>query len=123
MKSTESKISGIAIDSENTLKLWISINKFSENNKVFYTQNAGLDWENISFNLPNIPVNCIILNSETGDLYIGTDIGVFRKESDAERWEKLKNLPIVVVGDLKINYETNDLYITTYGRGVWKMKF
>ncbi len=117
----KTRISGIALHPDDTLKLWVSVNQFSEGNKVFYSKNGGDKWKNISYNLPNIPINCILFNKKNNTLYIGTDTGLFRLEKKSETWEKLKFFPVTVVSELKLNSITNELFIATYGRGIWKM--
>ena len=45
---------------------------------VFMTTNGGGQWNDITGNLPNIPVNAVVADpSISGTFYIGTDIGVF----------------------------------------------
>src|SRR5207237_333754 len=47
---------------------------------VFKTTNRGMSWSDISGNLPNIPVNAIVLDpaAPTTEILIGTDLGVYR---------------------------------------------
>ena len=52
---------------------------------VFKTTDQGAFWESISSNLPDVPVNDIIIDPENeGWCYIATDIGVFVSFSDGE---------------------------------------
>ena len=56
--------------------------------------------------MPNLPVNCIVYQSYAkDDLYIGTDIGVFHKDSTMSEWQLFNNgLPHVSVRELEIQY-------------------
>jgi ligand-binding sensor domain-containing protein len=54
-------------------------------------------------------------------MYIGTDLGVFYKDSSSNSWESLNgNLPNVVVADIEVNMTQNKLVAATYGRGIWQ---
>lgn len=101
---------------------WVTVGGFAERVKVFKTHNGGLDWENVSYNLPNIPVNCIKYHNGTANntVYIGTDLGVYYTNDELEEWELYSdNLPNVIVTDLEID-DTNELiYAATFGRGLW----
>ena len=45
-------------------------------NKIYKSYNKGLSWENISGNLPNIPLNTIALYKNANDgIYVGMDAG------------------------------------------------
>jgi ligand-binding sensor domain-containing protein len=67
--------------------------------------------------LPDLPVNAVAVN-DNGDIYIGTDIGVFYREEGGTSWMPFFNgLPKVPVTDLQI---TNSyIYASTFGRGIW----
>lgn len=121
LEDKELKISDIEIHKQKPLSIWITINNFSQNNKVFHSQNGGITWANISFNLENIPVNCISFDTKNNNLYIGTDTGIFLLKNNSCEWELMEGFPKVIVSDLKINSKSNELYIATYGRGIWKL--
>jgi hypothetical protein len=56
-----------------------------------------------------------------GDLYIGTDVGVYHKDNTMNDWVPyMNNLPNVVVNELEINYNTQKIVAATFGRGVWE---
>jgi len=86
---------------------------------------TGIDKStNLTLNLPNIAINCIAIDKDSKEgLYIGTDVGVFYKDTAMGAWESLNtNLPNVVVTELEINQKERLLYAATFGRGVWKTK-
>ena len=57
---------------------------------VFRTTNAGISWIDISSNLPDAPVNDIIVDPESSQkLYVGTDVGVFASDSLGNTWNYL----------------------------------
>ncbi len=117
-------ITGIAVDPNNSLRVYVSVGNYKDGNKVFKTIDGGANWENISGTLPNVPVNCIVYENTGGSpdeaLYIGTDIGVFYKNSGMSDWIPYQNgLPSVLVFDLEINHVAGVIRAGTFGRGLW----
>lgn len=88
---------------------------------VFVTTNGGAAWTDISANLPNIPVNDIVVDPDVnGTLFIGTDVGVFFSEDGGVSWMTLQSgFPNVAVLGLKIHPPTRLLRASTHGRGMW----
>lgn len=91
---------------------------------VFFSDNRGATWSDITTNLPDIPVNDIERTSFQGIL-IATDIGVLQTDFEGGNWVPFgDNLPSVVVTDL-IGYPINDeakyIYAATYGRSSYKI--
>ena len=84
---------------------------------VFRSTDLGDNWESISSNLPELPVNCIVLDPEQeGRIYIGTDSGIFYTYNSGENWQSFSfNLPTVPVTDWKIHNPTRTLIAGTYG--------
>ncbi|GHC48908.1 hypothetical protein GCM10008083_10420 [Ulvibacter litoralis] len=89
---------------------------------VFYSEDRGETWIDITRNLPNIPVSDIEIGGWEG-VFLATDIGVMRVQSPGEDWEPFgENLPSVVVTDLFMNSsESSYLYAATYGRSMYKI--
>lgn len=115
-------MSDVVIDPNNDQHIIVSFNGYDDGNKVFETWDRGDTWVNTSYNLENVPVNCIIADPEIeNSLYIGTDLGVFYKIPGDEQWIYYSNgLPPVMVHELEINSNNNIIYAATYGRGLWK---
>ncbi|MFL5753316.1 MAG: PKD domain-containing protein, partial [Bacteroidia bacterium] len=119
-------ISSICVDPANPQRIWYTvsgqISGYSPGIKVFYSGNAGQTWTNVSYNLPNIPVNTIVYQPGSNDgLYVGTDVGVYYKDNSMSNWIYYSNgLPNVVVDELEIQQSTGKLRAATYGRGLWE---
>jgi hypothetical protein len=103
-------------------KVWVTFSGFTNGVKVYVSSNGGTSWTNISGTLPNIPANCIVYQNGTNDgIYVGTDAGVFYRDSNTNVWQAyMNNLPRVVVNELEIHYGSNTLNAATYGRGQWQ---
>ncbi|MBK6994840.1 MAG: T9SS type A sorting domain-containing protein [Lewinellaceae bacterium] len=69
-----------------------------------------------------MPANCILYDSITNYLIVGTDIGVFYTDADQIDWKPYgMGMPAVYVLDLKIRQATRKLYAGTHGRGVYSV--
>jgi photosystem II stability/assembly factor-like uncharacterized protein len=88
---------------------------------VFKTADYGQNWTDISSNLPEAPVNDIIINPANNEiLYVATDMGVYVTYDGGNTWSVLgSNLPNVVVCDLVYHQPTNMLVAGTYGRSMY----
>jgi len=116
------RISSIVVHATNPEKVWVTKSGYYSGKKVFYSDHAGLGWLNISGSLPNIPVNCIVYENASQDgIYIGTDVGVYYKDSTMSDWIPfIDYLPNVIVNEMEIFYPENKIIAATYGRGVWE---
>jgi photosystem II stability/assembly factor-like uncharacterized protein len=90
---------------------------------VFRSTNLGQDWESISGNLPELPVNVIIADPGVQNrLFVGTDAGIFYTENGGEQWWGLsQGIPNVPVTDLKIHHPTRNIVAGTYGCSAYKL--
>ena len=118
---------GVTINSfaakENTTTVYATVSGYESGDKVFMSSNNGSTWTNISSNLPNIVMKKVFLKKSTSNdtLYLGTELGVYWKDSATTNWSKLgTNLPNVIISDLEFNYSDNTLFVGTFGRGMWK---
>lgn len=113
-------IRSLAVDPNNSSVVVATLGGFTAGQKLYYTSDAGLNWQNLSGSLPNVPVTCAAVNTN-GDVYIGTDIGVFYQANVEVDWRPFYNgLPRVPITELVL-YPTNDLIVAaTFGRGIWQ---
>ncbi|MDO9512786.1 MAG: T9SS type A sorting domain-containing protein [Bacteroidales bacterium] len=89
---------------------------------VFKSTDMGATWVSISSNLPEFPVNIIVVDPMVpGRLFVGTDAGVYSTTNDGEEWGwAWSNLPAVPVIDLKIHNSTRKIVAATYGLSMYK---
>ena len=116
-------INGIQVHPYYSKKAWICFGGFEVNEKVFFTEDNGKTWVNISgTNLPNVPTQCISYDYINEIIFLGTDAGLYYKHITDNNWNYATGFPKTIVTSLNINKKTGDLVISTYGRGVWRTK-
>ena len=87
---------------------------------VLKTTDGGASWTNIAGDLPQAPVNDIVVVGST--LYVGTDVGVFLSTDSGVTWVAAgDDLPNVPVTDLEYRAASNALYAATFGRGIYAL--
>jgi hypothetical protein len=125
-------MAGYASEKEPSSLIWRgTLSKDKEN--VF-------EWEPIDGTgigkLPPVPINAIIIDDQPpNNIYIGTDIGVFRSSNKGSSWIRFsENLPVCAVYDMRLsaysqmnhsslkktNIQSRFLRIATHGRGIWE---
>jgi uncharacterized protein (TIGR03437 family) len=122
-------VNQVAFDPLDSNAFYVTLSGFSgflTNDKaghVFKTSDSGQTWSDISSNLPNIPVNDIVLDPDLpGTIYIATDIGVFQSTDDGTTWSTLSTgLPRVVVQGLTLHRASRTLRAVTRGRSAWDL--
>ncbi len=90
---------------------------------VFKSENSGGNWQSISGNLPQLPVNAIVVDpGKQNRIFVGTDAGIFYTENGGQFWSGLSNgIPNVPVTSMKIHHPTRSLIIGTYGCSAYKL--
>ena len=88
---------------------------------IFRSTDGGLNWQDITGNLPEAPANDIIVDpSLDSTLYLATDFGVFVTRDLGQIWLMLgDNLPNVPIVDLDFHQPTRTLIAATYGRSMY----
>ncbi|NQX84919.1 MAG: T9SS type A sorting domain-containing protein [Flavobacteriaceae bacterium] len=115
-------ITSIAVSPSDDMTAYIALSGYQLSDydpHIFKTTDGGQNWTTISGNLPNIPVNDILVNSDETALYAATDLNVWYSDDDGTSWTILgNNLPLTLTRDLKLHEPTNTLYAGTYGRSM-----
>ena len=104
---------------------------------VFKTSNAGgtgqpSDWTDwTGTGLPDAPVNALLVDAQAGQVYAGTDVGVFVSSTSSPVWTEvgptpgpgvtgyLPNVPVTAIRMFNSG-GTKKLRVSTYGRGIWE---
>ena len=115
-------ITSVSVSDNNPERVWVAVSGFKVGKKVFYSEDAGETWINFSEGLPNVPINCIIRERQSDDIfYLGTDIGVYYRDASISSWVNFSTaLPVVVISDLELQYSSGLLRAGTRGRGLWQ---
>ena len=89
---------------------------------IFHSTDGGATWADISYNLPDMPVNSLVVDPDLANtIYLATDTGVYFSENGGGSWSVLgTGLPNVIVTDMLIDEPTRTLHVITYGRGAWE---
>lgn len=98
-------------------------------NDVYKSADMGNSWTLLSATLPDISTNTLVLDTTDADLeglYLGTDLGVFYKDSTMTDFMSFNNgMPYSArVTELEIFYgslpQMHRIKASTYGRGLWE---
>ncbi len=121
-------VTQIAVDRSNYRIAYFSYAGFnaatpSRPGHVFRTKDGGETWADISANLPDSPVNSIILDpSYPNTLYAGTDVGPFVTYNGGANWYALgTGFPIVAIWQLDLDSSHRLLAAGTHGRGAFSL--
>ncbi len=111
----------IAIDAVDAATAYVTYSGFASAAHIFKTSNAGANWVSVTGNLPNIPVNDLVIDPDLpSTLYVATDAGVMVSTDGGATWSSLGNgLPNVVVSSLTLDRGSRILRAGTHGRSVW----
>lgn len=117
-------VTRVAVDPFDAMSAYVTLSGYRNVDyipHVFYTNDGGQTWEDISGNLPEIPVNDIIIDPEMDNtLYIANDQGVWYTYDNGIVWNILgTGLPSTVVNDLTLHRDTRKLIAGTYGRSMF----
>jgi photosystem II stability/assembly factor-like uncharacterized protein len=115
-------ISSIAVDPTDPNAAYLAMTGFNHGH-VFATTTGGVNWIDISADLPDIPARAIVADSDMpGTLYVGTDVGVFRSQDNGGSWQTLATgMPNVAVYGLRLHRGARILRAATHGRGFWDL--
>ncbi|NOU46618.1 MAG: T9SS type A sorting domain-containing protein [Bacteroidales bacterium] len=90
---------------------------------IFKTTDFGQNWTDISGDLPESPINDIVVDPVyVPVLYVATDVGVFGTVNYGQNWIPVgEGLPNVPMMDLTFQPEMRMLVVATYGRSMYKI--
>ncbi len=116
-------ITRIAVHPRNERVVAVSFSGYNPGKKVYISYDAGLNWINISKNLPNLPTGGLAFDDKWNNaLYVGMDVGLYYIDNHQEEWVWYgEGLPNVLVRDIEIHHRSGMLFTGTHGRGLWKI--
>ena len=127
-------ISSVAIDTSDSTggTAYVTVMGFTGGaGHVWKTTNFGGSWADFTANLPDSPTNAVVVDALNGEVYVGTDVGVFVSSTSTASWTEvgptpgpgqsgfLPNVAVTALGLFNSGGEEL-LRVSTYGRGVWQ---
>ena len=116
-------ISDIVVPGAPDGSVWATCSTFGGAH-VFRSANGGAAWTNRTGNLPDIPVNALVVDPQNlTHVYAATDNGVYRSTDAGGKWIDFSNgLPNALVGDLLFHSRLRLLRAGTRNRGCWEVR-
>ncbi len=121
-------ITRIAVDPTDANLAYVTVSGFrngSTTAHVFRTATGGTSWTDISGNLPDAPVNDIVLDPrDRTRLFVASDVGVFVSTDGGATWAAAGTaLPLVPVSDIEATASgaTTVLTAATFGLGMYRL--
>ena len=121
-------VGGFAVDRSNWRVAYVSFAGYNaatpgHNGHVFKTTDGGQSWTDVTGDLPDNPVNSILLDpSDPNTLYAGSDVGAFVTHDGGAHWAPIGSaLPRAQVYQLAYDPSRALLVAGTHGRGAWTL--
>lgn len=122
-------ISAIAVDPTNPNHAWIAYSGFNALTPktpghvfevTWHPNTLSSEWTSLDYDLGDLPVNHLVRDANTGDLYAATDFGVLVLPDGEQRWREAgEGLPTVLTPYLQILPDRRLLFAATHGLGAW----
>jgi hypothetical protein len=128
-------ISGVALDSSDATgaTAYVTVMGFTGGTgHVWKTLNTGASWTDFTGNLPDSPVNAVVVDAALSQVFVATDVGVFASSTtppaswtelgpnpDTQQTGFLPNVAVTALG-LFTSGGQQLLRASTYGRGIWE---
>ena len=122
-------VQSIAVDRSNYRIAYISYGGFSKSTPgrwghVYKTTDGGGSFSDITGNLPDVPVNTVLLDpSYPNTLYAATDVGPYVTYDGGGTWQFMggTSFPIVGIWQIDLDPSHGSLVAGTHGRGAFGM--
>lgn len=111
---------------ETKTKLYVTLSDNTDS-KIMVSSDMGGTWQNVTGNLPRVPVFSLVEHRENGSqLFVGTDYGVWYTLNAGSKnpvWFKDQDMPNFRVTELKYSPDKKKIIASSYGRGIWEYSF
>ena len=122
-------VNQIAVDRSNWRIAYVAFGGFGaatpgNSGHVFATTDGGKTWRNATGNLPDTPVNSVVVDpTDTSTVYVGTDVGTFVSTNGGKVYKRLGD-GIPKVASWQLDYDaTNGVLLNgTHGRGAYTLQ-
>jgi hypothetical protein len=114
-------ITDLSVNPNNSAEVYAVFGGFGSGH-VYRSSNAGLNWVNISGNLPDVPHQCVVVDPlYPQNIYVGNDLGVYVTTNNGALWYEFRTgMPYALVFDLSIVFPSRNIRATTHGNGVYE---
>lgn len=111
----------IHINPNNSADVYLTLGGFGTGH-VWRSSNAGLNWLNISGNLPDVPHQSVVIDPMfPQNVYAGNDLGVYVTTNNGANWFEFRDgMPYALVFDLSIVYPSRNIRAVTHGNGIYE---
>jgi photosystem II stability/assembly factor-like uncharacterized protein len=121
------QIRRVATHLTNNTTAYALMNGYASGQKVYRTTNRGLNWVNISGDMPDVPLGDLIPHlTDNNRLYLGTQMGCYRTTNAGVNWHRWNNgMPeSAIITEMKwidSTLENGRFYVVagTYGSSLW----
>src|SRR3954452_25171668 len=133
-------ISGIVIDPANPNHGWVSYGGYNAVTPAGQRAIPGhvfeVTWDGVAPRakftlldgtgpgaLGDLPLNALVRDDLTGDLFVANDFGVLRRDAKSGHWHvAAQGMPMVEVSSLAIDSTNRVLYAATHGRSAFRLR-
>jgi photosystem II stability/assembly factor-like uncharacterized protein len=103
------------------------MNGLTAGQKIYKTTNRGVNWTNISGDMPNVPMSAMIPHpTDNNKLYVGTEMGCYRSTNGGTNWQRWNNAmanatQVTEMGYIDSIAANGKFYVVaaTYGRSIY----
>ena len=118
-------VTSVAVSTNDPLTAYVTLSGYryvDYQPHILTTTDGGENWTDISGNLPEIPLNDVIVDASYPNLiYVASDMGVWYTLDGGGNWDLLgSNFPMSVVNDLDLHPDEQFLIAATFGRSILK---
>jgi hypothetical protein len=112
-------VTRVVVDAANASHVLVTFSGFGAGH-IWESLDAGVTWKDISGNLIDAPVNSAAFVGAPGNLFVGTDVGVYQTVDGGVTWQPgPAGIPNVPIMDLVYQPAASLLVAGTYGRGMF----
>ena len=122
-------VNQIAVDRSNWRIAYLAYGGFaaatpSNRGHVFATTDGGLTFSDVTSNLPDVPVNSVVIDpTDSSTLYVGTDVGTFVSTNGGKNYKRLGDgMPKVATWQLDYDATNGVLLAGTHGRAAYTLQ-
>jgi hypothetical protein len=122
-------VSAIAVDPSNPNHAWVAYSGFNALTPTtpghvfevtWHPDTSSSQWTPLDHDLGDLPINHLVRDANTGDLYAATDFGVLVLPAGSSHWREAgEGLPTALTPYLQILADQRLLFAGTHGRGAW----